>query len=360
MGKAVKAFFKGFFEKKLIGWLASAGIALILNSFFKRDIWWFLTLVLNSFGMDIEPGENSITLSTSIIQAIFGLILIGVAFWFYFKNKEKKPSKTMHRIWHSSVEVANYSNVSEDLSDYTIIDHDISLREEMKTIDEKSLGLAVSIQGSKVSQINNKQDGINQGELSYWGLAHIPLMFQLAYQIADKTSTSFYELNQNKGQWEKVDYNTKKFPELTISENAPNDKTIQTDVIIKISVTHKVEDYQVDSIAGLEGINRFNLQIPHPERNAVISKNQLDDYKDKFRKLLDNIRTSYPKLERIHIFYSGQPSLAFRLGSAISERDESNKDIWVYNFVGTRYNWKLKLHKEHSESEFEILKEENV
>lgn len=358
MAKAVKAIFNGFLEKRIILTLLSAGVLLLGNSFFKRDIWWFLTVFLKSVGFDIEPGEDSITLSSSIVQAICGLILIGLSLWFYFKNKRKNPSKTMHRIWHSSVEVANYSNVSEDLSDYTIVDHDISLREEMKSLDEKSLALAVSIQGSKVSQINNKQDGVNQGELSYWGLAHIPLMFQLAYQIADKTSTSFYELNQNKGQWEKVDYNKKPFPNLNVIEDSPNEKASQTDVIVAISVTHQVEDHQVDAV-GLDGVNRYHLQIPNPARNSVISKNQLDDYKDKFRKLLDTIRVSYPNLKRIHIFYSGQPSLAFRLGSAISERDESNKEIWLYNFVGNRYNWKLKLHKHHEESEFEIIKEDN-
>ncbi|MCS0543254.1 SAVED domain-containing protein, partial [Aeromonas veronii] len=96
----------------------------------------------------------------------------------------------------------------------------------------------------------------------------------------------------------------------------------------------------------LEGLNSYYLHLNPTHRNAIFSIEQLEAYKKQFRNLLDKINQSYPKLKRIHLFYSGQPSLAYRLGSAITQR--MDKEIIVYNYVGTsypKYNWAINLKK---------------
>ena len=65
-----------------------------------------------------------------------------------------------------------------------------------------------------------------------------------------------------------------------------------------------------------------------------------------FRDLMDNINQNNSDVKNVHIFYSGQPSLAFILGSSISKR--MDKNIFVHNHTGTetpKYSWGIKLHK---------------
>ncbi|MCH1626120.1 SAVED domain-containing protein [Fredinandcohnia quinoae] len=343
----IKNFFKGWHEKKITLLLITGGVG-VLSTGFAQD-WWKSVLISFAnevFHTHIQYTEEPTNYVYLTIATLVGAGLIGLGLWFYFKTKEKAKKQTMLQIRHSSIESVDYSKVDVDLSDYNIEPYPILQSEELKVLKEPNLHHALREQEKTVTKILQRIDGNADIELSYWGLAHIPLLFLLGYQLADKSNSSFFEWNQNKLRWEKVKEKHVVYPPLKIEKTDSKQSVEETkEVVVKIGVTYPVNDTDLSGLH-LDSLNSFYLHLEPPHRNAIVCKEQLNEYQKRFRQLLDEINQTFPQLERIHLFYSGQPSLAYRLGSSISPR--MDKEIWVYNYVGLsqpKYNWAINLKK---------------
>lgn len=343
----IKNFFKGWHEKKITLLLITGGVG-VLSTGFAQD-WWksvFISFVNEVFHTHIKYNEEPTNYVYLTIATLVGAGLIGLGLWFYFKTKEKVKKQTMLQVRHSSIESVDYTKVDVDLSDYNIEPYPILQLEELKDINETNLRHALREQEKTVTKILQRVDGNTDIELSYWGLAHIPFLFLLGYQIADKSNSSFYEWNQNQLRWEKVKEKQTIYPTLKIETNNSKQGVDETkEVVVKIGITYPVNDVDLNGL-DLNNFNSYYLHLEPPHRNAIVCMEQLNQYQKQFRQLLDEINQTYPQLEKIHLFYSGQPSLAYRLGSAISPR--MDKEIWVYNYVGVsypKYNWAINLKK---------------
>ncbi len=343
MLKKILNLFKGWHEKKIVLLLLGTGSTLVLGGIAKE--WWLpilIPLINNQFNQDIPLPDDSIDY---VVFAI-GLVLIGLGIWFYFKTKEKRKLQTMLQIRHSSIEAGDYSKVDVDLSNYNIEPFSIIQTEELKNINEQNLQHALREQDKIVQKILQHLDGHTDIEVSYWGLAHIPLLVLLGYQIADKSNSSYFEWNQNFLKWEKVKEKSEVCPPLMLEEDISKQTVDETkEVIVRIGVTYPIHETDLNGL-DLDKFNSFYLHLKPPHRNAIKCMEQLNEYQKQFRQLLDKINQTYPHLEKIHLFYSGQPSLAYRLGSTISPR--MDKEIWVYNHLGIaspKYNWAINLQK---------------
>lgn len=346
----IKKTFSGFFEKKVVFVLVSGGVTVLLaqlgSDFFVNVA---IRLINYYIGSEIIPIEKVDNLSDGFkwVGIILGTLMIlgGIVFYFY-SEKKKGKRKALLQIAHTSIESVAYTNFDVDLDDYEIEQHKISLKEELKTLNKGDLGHAIRVQSKIVQEILQRADGRADTEASYWGLAHVPLTFLLGYQMADKLNTSFYEWNQNEQKWNKVKEKNASHPDLLVSKKLNQPCEEVEDVVIKIGITYPIDDITLIGL-GLEGADSYYLHIPSPKRNAIVSVKQLNEYQSVFRKTLDEINQSYPNLKKVHIFYSGQPSLAYRLGSCISPR--MDKDIWVYNYNATshpKYPWSISMKKE--------------
>lgn len=355
----IKKLFKGMFEKKVTWFLLLTG-ATILSSGYTQN-WWkgiAVSFINEVFNTHIKYEKEEMNYPYLIISTIIGIGLISLALWFYFKTKEKEKKETMLRIQHSSIESVDYSKSDTDLSEYKIEEFPISQMEELEVLDKASLKHALREQEKVVKKILQRIEGRSDIELSYWGLAHIPLLLLLGYQISDKSNSSFYEWNQNKLKWEKLKEKRVRFPELKLSvDDAKQMVEETTEVVVKIGITYPILDTDLDGL-GLDSLNSYYLHLDPPHRNAIISIEQISQYKVQFRQLLDDTNQRFPKLKRIHLFYSGQPSLAYRLGSSITSR--MDKEIIVYNYLGQsypKYNWAINLKKVNKPIDITILED---
>lgn len=344
----IKKLFKGWHEKKIALLLIGTGSVIAVSGFPKE--WWMnliFPLINNVFHSNLNVPD---IVSTDYLLLLFtvpiGIGLMGFGVWFYFKTKEKVKKQTMLQIRHSSIESVDYTKADVDLSDYTIEPYSILQSEELKTINEPNLRHALREQEKIATKVLQRIDGNADIELSYWGLAHIPFLFLLGYQIADKSNSSFYEWNQNQLRWEKVKEKQIKFPSLKMDKNISKQDIEETkDIVVKIGITYPVNDADLSGLH-LDNFNSYYLHLDPPHRNAIVCIEQLNQYQKQFRQTLDEINQTFPHLERVHLFYSGQPSLAYRLGSSISPR--MDKEVWVYNYVGVsfpKYNWAINLRK---------------
>lgn len=356
--KVVKLW-KGTIENKIIITLLSIGATCILAAVGPNLL---LPVMLEFLNQLLKTSFDTTVFNLNYI--VFGvLVSLGVSFYvgaivFYVMTKKKKIIGKLLKVGHFSIESSNTSKTDKDYSDYLVEEIDIEQKLELSRNTKEGIESALYIQekeGKKIIDFTN-ENGNNQME--YYGLAHIPLVVLLGYQIADKVSVNFHEWNQNKGKWEVVGFNKKSFPSLLLERD--NEKQTPNDVkevVVKIGLTYPIPDENLHGL-NLHYLNSYYLCLETPHRNNIISTDQLQKYKEDFRNLLDEINRKYMKLEKIHLFYSGQPSFAYCMGSAISPR--MDKEVIIYNYVGSefpQYNWHLNLKKLAQPITVELTKE---
>jgi len=72
--------------------------------------------------------------------------------------------------------------------------------------------------------------------------------------------------------------------------------------------------------------------------------NQLESYARVFRSVLDDIHNTDANIKRIHVFYAGPVSLAFRCGQLISPT--IHPEVLIYNYFihdVPRYKWGIRV-----------------
>lgn len=344
--KIVRRFYK--FEKKIASSMITMGL-LIIGQAFSVNFWENLLFDLYNalFDRNIPTSNDSVKYGYIIVSTIVGGALMVWGFRFYFTTRDKEKTNSMVVIQHSSIEAVSYAKVGDDLSDYKIDPYTLNQTEELKIMDNATLNHALREQDKIVERISKRIDGSVDVEVAYLGLAHIPLVMLLGYQLSDKISPMFYEWNQNKWNWEQIKSKPNHEIEilhLTERNTSQNTETTK-EVVLKIGVTYPIGEEDIQELQ-LENLNSYYLRLDPHKRNAITSLEQLQSYKNTFRTLLDQINQRYPYLETIHLFYSGQPSLAYTLGSSISSR--MDVDILIYNHVrieNPKYKWAIKLPK---------------
>ncbi|UQQ36193.1 SAVED domain-containing protein [Paenibacillus polymyxa] len=344
--KYAKKFLKRRHEKWITRSLVGAGTVILLSGA-SQSIWMsFLVSIYNDrFNKNIPDPNGSINYLYLTICVVVGGGLIWLGLNFYFRTKENEKSKSMVLIQHCSIQTVSYANIDKDLSDYSLENYPINQLEELMNIDSGSIHHALREQEKAVERISSRINGSSDIEVAYLGLAHIPLTVLFGYQLSDKVNVSFYEWNQNDLKWGAIESDTDfVFPTLFINtKDTVQDAQSTKEVVIKIGVTYPIPGEDIQEIQ-LHKLNSYYLHLNPPHRNAIVSLEQLKTYKRIFRDLLDDINQKYPHLQRIHLFFAGQPSLAYILGSAITSRMDN--EIWVYNHTRTetpKYKWCIRL-----------------
>lgn len=352
-----KKFLKGRHEKRITRSLIGAGIFIIVSAF-SQNLWmsFVIDIYNDQFNRNIPDPEDSIKYWYIIISVIVGGSLIGFGMKFHLSTKKQEKLKPMVHIQHSSIQTVSYANIDKDLSDFKLESYPINQIEEFKTVDSGNIHHAFREQEKALERIASRLDGSSDIDVAYLGLAHIPMTVLLGYRMSDKLNASFFEWNQNDLKWEAIESKPNVQYPLLFLDETETEKDIQTtkEIVIKIGITYPISDEDIQELQ-LQNLNSYYLHLNPPHRNAVISSEQLKAYKKNFRVLMDQINQRYPYLQTIHLFYAGQPSLAYTLGSAISSRMDT--EIWIYNHVRTenpKYKWGIRLPRQNKPFELKI------
>lgn len=338
---------KGKFIRAIVWFLLTLGGTIMASPFFI-GLWDVVLSALNIVD-DITGSTNkdNNTLTHKIFTVVTGLSLVCLALLVLFKTRDKETvkKKNMLQINHSSLEFAVYNNMEDEFSEYNLDVITLNQTEEMKTLSITNLQHALREQDKIVGRTLSRLNNVPDMEIAYLGLAHIPLVMLMGYQIADKAKCKFFEWNQNNLSWTGLPEKSNYPPLLVEREDTIQSIEETTEVTVRIGITGPIPKTDLNGL-NLEHLNAYYMHLKEPERNIVKSVDQINDYQKKFRLLLDELNQRYPNLKKIHLFYYGQTSLAYRLGSAISSR--MDREICIYNNVKSanpQYKWALTLGK---------------
>lgn len=334
--KLAEKWLKGRFDRKIISLIIWMGLLITSSPFILN----WVDLANNLTGNKVSRDYTILAVSVG-----FPIFIIGVILYLLNKRKEKTKKKSLLQINHSSLEFAVYNNMEDEFSEYNLDVITLNQTEEMKTLSITNLQHALREQDKIVGRTLSRLNNVPDMEIAYLGLAHIPLVMLMGYQIADKAKCKFFEWNQNNLSWTGLPEKSNYPPLLVEREDTIQSIEETTEVTVRIGITGPIPKTDLNGL-NLEHLNAYYMHLKEPERNIVKSVDQINDYQKKFRLLLDELNQRYPNLKKIHLFYYGQTSLAYRLGSAISSR--MDREICIYNNVKSanpQYKWALTLGK---------------
>ncbi|MFF2532371.1 SAVED domain-containing protein [Brevibacillus sp. NPDC058079] len=352
----LKVWFRDWYDKKISMLLIWTGCTFLLG--FSAP-WWLspiLPIMNEALNFNIAIPDDTVEVIPLVLKGIFSFGLIAIGIWYRFRIKTK--SKKMLQIRHSSVEVVNFNDIHADLDDYEVVPITINLHQDLAKIDHFQLKMAWKNQEHAVSELLVHIHDPSTKEVAYMGMAHIPFQFLLGYQLADKSSIDFYEWNRNELAWKPVIEKNHQYPELVLLKDESKQSAPDVEeIIIKVGITFEIFDSQLEGL-GIDHLNSYYFKLEPPRVDAITCVQQLNQYKHQFRTLLTDVHHRYRGLKKVHIFFSAQPSVAFKFGSTISPRMDSNKEFWIYNYVGSsqiKYPWALKLSKEMKDEAIKIV-----
>jgi len=197
---------------------------------------------------------------------------------------------------------------------------------------------AINEQQEKMNEIKQLYKTNPNLELVYYGIAHIPLVFLLGYQLNVRKPINIFEHNRRSNKWDLLQIATA-FPDLLVQGIPENASEIGTDVIIKFGISYPIIDSDLNQI-DMKSRSIMELTVPSPTPDAVRNVDQLEKYALAFRAMLDEIHNFSTPINRVHVFYAGPVSLAFRCGQLISPT--IHPKILVYNYFSQdnpKYKW---------------------
>jgi nucleoside phosphorylase len=204
---------------------------------------------------------------------------------------------------------------------------------------------AVERQAHLQQYIDDHCRSYTHSTLAYFGIAHVPLLFHLGYQLTNKRCLSFFELNRYTGSWEHLESDAHGPPLLSCGLPSAINREVG-DVILRISISDPIGLEDVSEIVP-DPLASVHLYLEDPQRDVLASKGHLQAYGMQFRGILDRIHQRLPNRQCIHLFYAGPVSLAVYLGQLISPTID--RQIIVYNYIGDdqpRYSWGLDITSE--------------
>jgi nucleoside phosphorylase len=178
--------------------------------------------------------------------------------------------------------------------------------------------------------------------LTYFGIAHIPLLFHFGYQLSNKRRLRFFEYKRYDGTWDQLQSNDG-WPELKQDGLTIHPTKDAGDVVIRISISNTIALEEVQEIVP-RPIASLHLFLQPPKRDVVVCERQLQVYGARFREMLDQIHELLPNRQRVHLFYAGPVSLAIYFGQLITQTID--RRIVVYNYTGKdtpRYSWAFEI-----------------
>jgi len=177
-----------------------------------------------------------------------------------------------------------------------------------------------------------------EAEFAFHGLVHIPLAFLIGHLVTDRQPVRLFDFHPGLETWEWPGI-PGAVPPLAVQGVPESTSRRRGIAVVSISISYAVLASQTRAVLPHTALE-VEMSVPQPERGVVRSEEQVRDYGQAFRRVLDLITQRCPAIQRIHVFYAGPVALAFHLGQQISENIHPAVTVWNFR---QGYGWGIDL-----------------
>lgn len=339
------------------------GYGTLATIFFAASFSYFGTPIINVLLPFIEyvylklSGDQIsllVYVDTVSIAVYIGLFIAGSAFAYMAIRNKKLLRKTIHLLKHSSMFKVSFPSNDRLERNYKIVDSEtLDLTEYIKpdTLDSTLIIKCIKEQDRLIESINFNS---NSSTFAYMGIAHIPLVARMGYQIGDENNYIMFENRKTSNNgFHPLIYGCF-FPKLILIDKITNSNS--EELIITIGVTFPVKDHEVPFDLNNYNVLKFELQglkTLGQYHDIITSNNQLDNYRELIRTEKD-IAIKETMIKKIHIFCAAPTSLVFTIGSMIS--DTHDPDVIIYHYIHSNapnyYPWGIDLKEKNSSNSY--------
>ncbi|MBD3211067.1 MAG: SAVED domain-containing protein [Candidatus Lokiarchaeota archaeon] len=172
-------------------------------------------------------------------------------------------------------------------------------------------------------------------KIAVFSLSRISCAIYLGFILTNRVGVKYfqYQRDRDSWNWEKdLDYNDCQKIQIDNLLTKQNNKI--EEFTIKISLTADIDDKYIKGL-GLNLNDSVEIRVNKPSEESFIVEQQVIELGKLYRKVLKNIRKSFPKLKKIHLFYAGPTAGAIAIGRQINPRMSPLIQLYEFNFNRT-------------------------
>lgn len=313
-------------EQTTGGMLIGTGLGLISSSFPN------LTDKIFHFGVKVLANTDTVNVSeVNLISLICGFILIlsGI-----YCSKNIKDRFFVLNILSKDRRLISDRKTIKDLniSDFKLREHQIDvvrMFNDANNITQSSYKYIVEEIEEKAKNFINQS---NDFKKAFTGMFSIPFTILAGTYLSATEIDEYFEYNRNISEYYSLKakkwYKKKaSYPGLNITTQNTN---IQSkEIVVAVSITKNITD---GDLIQFKGKDTLKIGLQNPKDNVIEFREQLGDYAKLIVDTIENLKTTYPNLETVHLVGAIPSCLSIELGRKISLNSNRLPMIISYHF----------------------------
>lgn len=318
-------------EQTPAGLLIGTGLALITSSFpdFTDKLFNFAETALSYINSVNTTQTNE--MDVNIISLICGILLVLLGIYY---NLNIKDRFFVLNILSKDRRLITERNNIKDLKiiDFKLREHQIDVVRMFDNANKITVNSCKYIFEEIEEKTKRFISESNDFKKAFTGMFSIPFTILAGTYLSATEIDKYFEYNRNtckyyslkEDKWYKK---IKTYPKLTIETQSNN---IQSkEIVVAVSITKNITDGDLIQFTGKD-ILKIGLQ--NPKDNVIEFREQLGDYAKLIVDTIENLKTTYPNLETVHLVGAIPSCLSIELGRKISLISNRLPMIISYHF----------------------------
>lgn len=339
--------------KQLLGIIANTGIL-----YFCIQIEFMILYKLKGYGeifkilwgYDSKSGiygiitkiYNEWNCGKGFLWIIFSITLL-IIFVLLYILLQKFVKKKLLIIEHLSLQSMNFTYVEEELKEHSYKKYRIN---QYEILNNSTLGLNEKI-NKLIESINNETNNIieyiKKGyQVGYAGIANIPAIFMLGYELGDENKKIFFHKRRDRAYDDDFHLlqEEDRIYDLKLVESK-NDKNENGKLLVLIEFTQPIEDEDIQGVLeSNDYILKYSLGVINYD--VVDTAKQINEYTNKIISDIAKIQKQ-SNIDEMKICVAASSAFIFALGTKFSKTQ--NIDTVIYHFQNNTYPWGINVTK---------------
>ncbi len=204
-------------------------------------------------------------------------------------------------------------------------------------LDPKRYKEAIEVQDTIVNEICQTR---NKCKLGYYGIAHIPLIFRLGFNIGDENNTKLlHKRRNNESFFEEFESTDDNSPLVKIDELNKSKKS--RELLVSIATSLIINENELSSLH-YKDMHYLKFEGRFVDFDSVISYKKAERLRNEIMIKIRQVCKKYG-ITKIHLVLASSCAFTFFLSQAFSRQHDP--EIVVYHYLRGKYPWGIIAHE---------------